>query len=175
MVSRTIIWWLFETKHITTTRFHLRVDLEMAAVSSRSSLVNHVFPSFYACYLLKSIKSPRSNTTYVGSTPNPPRRIREHNGEIAGGARKTVRSRPWTMAMLVHGFPSKLAALQFEWAWQKPAVSRHLKEIMGREPGRRKGPVGPYSLKGKIAFVVLIYFLECKKLRLVSRIESFER
>ena len=32
------------------------------------------------------------------------------------------------MSMIVHGFPSKLAALQFEWAWQNPSVSRHLKE-----------------------------------------------
>lgn len=36
---------------------------------------------------------------------------------------------------MVYGFPSKLAALQFEWAWQKAEVSRHL-----RRPTHATGP-----------------------------------
>lgn len=64
---------------------------------STSTLLNgrHAFPPFYACYLLKSTSTPRSNRTYVGSTPDPPRRIRQHNGELTQGALKTSRFRPW--------------------------------------------------------------------------------
>ncbi|KAI5889168.1 uncharacterized protein SCHCODRAFT_02690968 [Schizophyllum commune H4-8] len=101
-------------------------------LTSRSSLVAHTYPSFYACYLLKSIKTPNSKATYIGSTPNPPRRIRQHNGELTQGAWKTKRGRPWIMQLIVHGFPSKLAALQFEWAWQHPHLSRHLKDGSGQ-------------------------------------------
>lgn len=100
--------------------------------TSRSSLHTHVYPSFYACYLLKSIQTPTSKATYIGSTPNPPRRIRQHNGELTQGAWKTKHRRPWVMQLIVYGFPSKLAALQFEWAWQHPQLSRHLRDPSGQ-------------------------------------------
>ncbi|KAI0791500.1 hypothetical protein BC629DRAFT_366397 [Irpex lacteus] len=113
---------------------------------SRSTLANHSFPSFYACYLLKSVKTPRATATYIGSTPNPPRRLRQHNGELTQGAWKTKHGRPWVMQMIVHGFPSKLAALQFEWAWQHPYVSRHLRTDSGNALFRR----GAKGIKNQI-------------------------
>ncbi|SCV74406.1 BQ2448_6838 [Microbotryum intermedium] len=95
-----------------------------AAAHRTSTVLNHTIPPFYACYLLRSLAQP--NRTYIGSTPNPKRRLKQHNGLVKGGAFKTKRARPWTMSLLVHGFPSKLQALQFEWAWQNPHISRHL-------------------------------------------------
>ncbi|KAJ7124961.1 hypothetical protein C8R44DRAFT_618903 [Mycena epipterygia] len=105
--------------------------------TARSSLFSHSFPSFYACYLLKSIQTATSTSTYIGSTPNPPKRIRQHNGELTQGARKTRLRRPWVMQMIVYGFPSKLAALQFEWAWQHAHMSRHLRDADGKAMLRR--------------------------------------
>lgn len=71
-------------------------------------------PAFYACYLLRS--SVRHASLYIGSTPDPARRLMQHNGIAKGGARRTAREnlRPWEMVLLVEGFTSRTGALQFE-------------------------------------------------------------
>ena len=61
--------------------------------------------------------------TYCGATNNFSRRIRQHNGELAGGAKYTTLSgTDWEPVFLVHGFPNKIAALQFEWALKKQSM-----------------------------------------------------
>eukprot|EP01094_Clydonella_sp_ATCC50884_P006735 TRINITY_DN1593_c0_g4_i1.p1 TRINITY_DN1593_c0_g4~~TRINITY_DN1593_c0_g4_i1.p1 ORF type:complete len:427 (+),score=65.00 TRINITY_DN1593_c0_g4_i1:157-1281(+) len=84
---------------------------------------------FYGCYLLHSLAPKYSKHTYIGFTVNPVRRIRQHNGEISNGAKKTKNKRPWEMVVVVHGFPSKTAALQFEWSWQHPRKSLRTREV----------------------------------------------
>ena len=55
--------------------------------------------------------------TYAGVSPNPTRRLRQHNGEIVGGAKYTTGKGPgWTHLCLVGGFRNKIEAMQFEWA-----------------------------------------------------------
>lgn len=56
--------------------------------------------------------------TYAGVSPDPVKRLRKHNGEISGGAKYTL-SKPnggWQHVCLIHGFQTKIQALQFEWA-----------------------------------------------------------
>ena len=74
------------------------------------------------CYLLRTLRQDARGQTYIGFTLTPWRRIRQHNGELKGGAKRTGRARPWEMLAFVHGFSSKVKALQFEWAWQHPTV-----------------------------------------------------
>jgi predicted GIY-YIG superfamily endonuclease len=80
----------------------------------------------YACYLLRSVFNPRR--FYVGFTVNPSRRLRQHNGLEGKGAKRTSQGRPWEMVCCVFGFPSDVAALQFEWAWQHPQESRLVRQ-----------------------------------------------
>ena len=61
------------------------------------------------CYLLKS-----DNKTYVGATIDPDRRVRQHNGELSGGA-KATRGYIWERVALVGPFESEHDGLSFEW------------------------------------------------------------
>lgn len=56
--------------------------------------------------------------TYIGKTNNLERRLRQHNGEICGGAKYTRKGRPWTHYLYVSGFENASQALCFEWAWK---------------------------------------------------------
>ena len=54
--------------------------------------------------------------TYVGATNNPSRRLRQHNGELLGGARSTLSGRPWTMKALFGPYADRREAMRAEYA-----------------------------------------------------------
>ena len=72
------------------------------------------------CYLLRNTNPAYSKLTYNGSTNDPKRRLRQHNGEIKGGARFTSRclGGGWEIYCLMSGFPDHVNALQCEWRWK---------------------------------------------------------
>ena len=72
------------------------------------------------------------NATYVGATVDLNRRLRQHNGEIKGGAHATTskvkKGKTWKRVCYVSGFPDWNATLQFEWRWKQ--ISRKLEKKM---------------------------------------------
>ena len=72
----------------------------------------------YFVYLLEST----NHNTYVGATVDLDHRLRQHNGELKGGARATTmkvkKGETWKRVCHIEGFPSWSEALKFEWAWK---------------------------------------------------------
>ena len=72
----------------------------------------------YFVYLLEST----NHNTYVGATIDLDHRLRQHNGEIKGGAvattRKVNKGETWKRVCHIEGFPSWSECLKFEWAWK---------------------------------------------------------
>ena len=89
--------------------------------------------------------------TYAGVSPDPIRRLRQHNGEIKGGAKYTTsKGSGWKHVCIVSGFQTKIQSMQFEWAvkHQKPrnvggidARLKKLNEVMLKERWTSKSPL----------------------------------
>jgi predicted GIY-YIG superfamily endonuclease len=68
------------------------------------------------CYILRNLNQKYKNFTYIGSTNNPIRRIRQHNSEIVGGAKyTTARGNEWEYMVLLCGHLSHSNVLSCEW------------------------------------------------------------
>jgi predicted GIY-YIG superfamily endonuclease len=56
---------------------------------------------------------------YVGSTTNPARRLRQHQGEIKGGGRYTAKHRPWAPRALYGPYADRSEAFKAEIALKR--------------------------------------------------------
>jgi len=66
----------------------------------------------WSCYIIEN-----KGYTYVGVSNNVTKRLRAHNGEIKGGAKYTTsKGSGWKHICVIHGFPTKIESMQFEWA-----------------------------------------------------------
>ena len=109
------------------------------------------------------------NNSYAGVTPDPERRIKKHNQEIAGGAKYTkMVGKGWKYICQVHGFKTKIDALKFEWAVKhcppkknKGIYNRILKfqTILNKEKWESKSP-SSYNYNLKILWFEPAYIIE---------------
>lgn len=75
----------------------------------------------YTCYLLTNENNTK---TYFGSTMNLKRRLRQHRGEISGGAKYTSTFKMCYLVAYISGFPCKRSALSFEWYTKKNRMKK---------------------------------------------------
>jgi predicted GIY-YIG superfamily endonuclease len=86
----------------------------------------------FVCYLLFS---PTTQRVYTGITNCLSRRMRQHNGALAGGSRYTSRHRPWKLVCYITGFCSHREVLRYEWRCKRarcPYTRNPLARAMGR-------------------------------------------
>lgn len=102
----------------------------------------------YYCYIIRSTNPAFSNSTYNGSTNNLVRRLRQHNGEIVGGAKATRNKGPWVYIMVWKGFQSHNEALSCEWRIKHPT-------------NKKTRPAQFNGVKGRIKSLNLLLNLDC--------------
>lgn len=104
--------------------------------------------SKYYCYIIRSTNPNYLNSTYNGSTNNLTRRLRQHNGEIAGGAKATKGKGPWVYFVIWEGFRTKCEALSCEWRIKHPTNSK-------KRPAKYNG------VNGRVKSLGLLVGLDC--------------
>jgi predicted GIY-YIG superfamily endonuclease len=93
------------------------------------------------CYLLKNSHQKHLLKTYNGSTNNIQRRLRQHNKELAGGAKYTSKygESTWEYFFLMTGFPDNINCLQAEWRMKYPTNKKPRPKIFNSPQGRING------------------------------------
>ena len=81
-------------------------------------------PPQWWVYLLQNAQRRR---TYIGIALDIDRRLRQHNGELAGGARATRSGRPWRILRTLGPYPDRSTASRVEYAWKKARGRRRLR------------------------------------------------
>ncbi|CAL9242208.1 unnamed protein product [Arabidopsis halleri] len=95
-----------------------QTQVPISSSSSQQSQENSKIPKSksWSVYLILSTTEPIK--TYVGITTDFARRLKQHNGEIRGGAKASSAGRPWLCACIITGFTCLSQASSFESKWK---------------------------------------------------------
>ena len=90
--------------------------------------------TIYYCYIIAN----QNGNTYNGYTTNLERRLRQHNGEIKGGARATHNRGPWKFIFVMTScnWNSCSIAMKHEWTIKYPTRKRPRPHIYNGIYGR---------------------------------------
>ncbi|GJZ60403.1 structure-specific endonuclease subunit SLX1 [Tanacetum coccineum] len=84
-------------------------------------------------------KSPPSATKLPISSPSISVKanncLKQHNGELKGGAKASQAGRPWICACIIHGFETKSEACKFEYKWKNVSSKMSRKKKPQEEGG----------------------------------------
>jgi structure-specific endonuclease subunit SLX1 len=86
--------------------------------------------------MLYNIDDKYKNYSYCGYTVDPQRRLRQHNGELKGGAKATRGKGKWKFLFLISGFSTSNNALSCEWRLKHPDNKKIKSKIYNGIDGR---------------------------------------
>jgi predicted GIY-YIG superfamily endonuclease len=100
------------------------------------------------CYIIRCVDANHTNLTYNGSTNDPIRRLKQHNGSSASsiangfkcsGGAKATKGKNWIIYALMTGFENHQNVLQCEWRIKHPTKARKRPAKYCGVAGRIKG------------------------------------
>jgi predicted GIY-YIG superfamily endonuclease len=87
-------------------------------------------------WLVYALVSRDRSRTYVGISTDPVRRLDQHNGLLAGGAKSTRAGRPWSLGAVYGPYPDRAEAQRLE----RVLKSLNGVERLSLEPGSAPDP-----------------------------------
>ncbi len=144
------------TTTTTTTSLVVEAGGTKDLLVAPSCSTNEIIEGNGKHYVVYLLQSANGRSIYIGASNDPDRRLRQHNGELTKGAKRTRTGRPWRTVLRVEGFGCKpfeshSAALKFEKAFQcckltsgkKPVGPRRRVEALDTLLSRWVCPMGP--------------------------------
>lgn len=136
MKKKTFIVWTHVSPPTVRHEPQFRKSTTVPAMATETVTATDTRPpapvqrKLYTVYFLQS-----GRRSYIGFTVNLVRRVRQHRGELKGGAKYTAHwpdRRHLTVVACIQGFPTKHAALSYEWhAKRRPRERRWLPRELG--------------------------------------------